>query len=168
MPDTVTTRDARRHLRRLIDEQVADRSDRMYIVDDFQVKQFGSEAAGIFDKSQMNGLERVALSASTFGEIANFIKSQVGRTTSAGEDWRTNGFGQRLHEMIHGRVVKTVEDDADDILSALEGPLHDALTSSTSEEELSKQIARRLRLGYARAYVRHVVAHYTYESRVNM
>ena len=180
MPDTPTPRDARRHLRRLIDEQIADRSDAMYLSRHYDVNDLGRVAAGIFDKTQMNGLERVALSASTFGEIANYIKSQCGRTTSIGKKWREvdrrtgDPFGRRLHKMLSDKVIGTVDANTKDLMKAAKkGKLLEALQregekKKDAKKRLKDEIGRQLRVGYAQAYISHIVSHYNYEKSFDM
>lgn len=180
MPETLTERDARRHLGRLIDEQIATRSDAMYLSRHYEINDLGRAAAGIFDKTQMNGLERVALSASTFGEIANYIKSQCGRTTSIGKKWREmdrrsgKPFGQRLYEMLSRKVIGTVASNTKDLMKAVKkGKLHEALRREDEKkrdatDRIEEEVSRQLRVGYAQAYISHVVSHYNYEKSMDM
>jgi hypothetical protein len=174
MSDALTERDARRHLRRLIDEQIADRSDAMYTSQHYAVEELGRLAAQIFDKSQMNSLGRVALGASTFSEVANFIKSQCGRTTSTGEAWREDDFGYRLYELISGKVTGPVESNTENIITAMkEGGGWRALQQTDEkkdkfEKRLSDEISRSLRVGYAQAYISHMVAHFNFEKSLIM
>lgn len=164
----ITRSNAQRHVRRLIDEQIANRGDAMYLSRYYDVEHFGRRAANIFDKSQMNGLERVALNASNYGEIANYIKSQVGRSTSIGEKWRTQGFGYDLYEKLSQNVIGTVESNTSDVMDALENPIIDALklgeeSRKDAKDRLESEIEHQLRVGYAQTYISHVVAHYNYE-----
>jgi hypothetical protein len=176
MPDsaTLTPRDARRRLERLIDDQVAERSDAMYIRGRDTIEQLGRIAAepDVFgdNQSQMNKLERMALSASTFGAIADYVKSQMGRDTNTGEAWRNRRFGRRLLDNLEEHA-QSVSEDTEALLNALDDPLVQALQDreddvEAARERLQKRIARRLRLGYAQAFVGHVVAQYSYKVSV--
>ncbi|WP_022835011.1 hypothetical protein [Salisaeta longa] len=182
MPDSKqpTYRDARQYLRRLIDEQIATRSDAMYMSKHYNVAELGESAAQIFDKTQMNGLERLALSASTFSEIANFIKSQCGRTTSIGDDWREplprfgESFGPFLYKRLSEKVISTVDSNTNDVIDALKKgkllkPLfHPDEKKKDGIKRLEEEISRQLRVGYTRAYISHVVAHYNYAKSFEM
>lgn len=162
-------RDARRQLERLIDEQIADRSDRLYVNQRRHIQGLATTAlsAGL-EKSQMNKLERFALSASTFGAIADYVKSQTGRDTSTGEKWSNSEFGPNLLGALNA-TIDSVSEDAEALLSALNDRLHEALQQEEENPEeahtrLRQEVSRRLRLGYAQSLVEHVVAHYSYES----
>lgn len=159
--DTLSQREARRMLSRLIDEQVADRRDFYYTSrQHHDVRGIARAAVDAFGdkKSQMNKLERVALSASTYATIANYIKSQLGRDTSTGKDWKRDDFGYRLLEELDG-AAGAASGDANNIIDAVDKALKKALDKS----DLKKlDIARRLRVGYAQAFVGHVAAHYSY------
>lgn len=168
-----TARDARRHLQRRIDDQIAERSDEMYIGDRKTIRQLGRTAAdpGVFGErpSQMNKLERLALSASTYGAIADYIKSQMGRDTETGEVWSRKFGGDLLGKLREH--VKAASGDADTLLSSLDDPHVEGLQSededlAETKDRLQQTIARRLRVGYAQAFVGHVVAEYNYQSSV--
>lgn len=172
MPDTqsLTRRDARRQLRRLVDEQTALRSDKLYMSEREAIKQLGETAAreNVFGekKSQMNKLERQALGASTYGAIADYIKSQMGRDTNTGDAWSDSGFGEDLLTGLQATVRK-VPGDAEALLEALDDHLLRALQREEEGEEaarrrLKQDIGRRLRVGYAQALVGHVVSEYNY------
>jgi len=176
--DPVSPRRARRVLQQLIDEQIADRSDVFFMSrEHYNVRSIGAAAKRTFkgEQSQMNGLERVALSATTFGEVANFIKSQLGRSTNVGEDWRGHRFGYDLLAALEGDpedpgdtgIVDEAEGHASKVFGALDDALIDALqeedeNTRDTERRLEQEIERRLRLGYTRAFIEHVVAHYKY------
>ena len=176
--DDVTPRRARRALQQLIDEHVADRSDTFFMNRrHYNVRALGAAAKRTFEdrRSQMNGLERNALSASTFGEVANFIKSQLGRSTQAGEDWRGENFGYDLLAALEGDpedpsdtgIAGEAEGHAPKVLEALDDTFMDALqkedeSSRDVERRLEQEVERRLRLAYTREFIGHVVAHYKY------
>jgi hypothetical protein len=173
-------------MKRLVDDQTAERSDEMYIQDREAIQELARSAAGAFDdkdqpggKSQMNKLERVALSASTFGAIADYIKSQMGRDTKIGDAW-SGRFGKVLLEKLHEHA-RSVPDDTEQLLSAMDDSLVARLSgddgsagdegegkeSSVAPPEAVRQtVARRLRLGYAQAFVGHVVAEHSYRISV--
>ena len=164
----ITRSNAQRHVRRLIDEQIANRGDAMYLSRHYDVEHFGRRAADIFDKTQMNGLERVALNASNYSEIANYIKSQVGRSTSIGKKWCDGDFGHDLYKILSRKVISTVESNTGDVMEALENPIIDALrlgdeSRKDAKDRLESEIEHQLRVGYAQTYISHVVAHYNYE-----
>lgn len=163
------TRDARRRLEQLIDEQIAERSDQLYVHQRRNIEGLAETAlsAGL-EKSQMNKLERFALSASTFGAIADYAKSQTGRDTAVGETWADSGFGPDLLNGLN-KGIQPVSEDAEALLSALDDRLRDALQQEGESDEetqtrLHREVSRRLRVGYARALIEHVVAHYSYEA----
>ncbi len=176
--NTVSPRRARRALQQLIDEQVADRSDVFFMNrQHYNVRALGAAARRTFgdERSQMNGLERTALSASTVGEVVNFIKSQLGRSTRAGENWRGQNFGYDLLAALEGDpedpsdtgIVDEAEGHAPKIFEALDDRFVSVLqtedeTSRDVERRLEQEIARRLRLAYTREYIGHIVAHYKY------
>jgi len=162
-------RDARRQVERLIDEQIAECSDQLYVNQRRNIQDLATTAlsAGL-EKSQMNKLERFALSASTFGAIADYVKSQTGRDTSTGEAWSDSGFGQDLLARLNA-TIGSVSEDVETLLGALDDRLRDTLQQEgesleEAQTRLRRDVARRLRLGYAQALVEHVVAHYRYES----
>ena len=168
----ITRSNAQRHLRRLIDEQIAHRSDAMYLSRYYDVEHFGRKAAGIFDKTQMNGLERIALNASNYSEIANYIKSQMGRSTSIGEKWREGGFGADLYQKLSRNVIGTVESNTGDVMEALRNPVVDALAYASesrkqAKDRVEEEVEHQLRVGYAQAYISHVVAHFNYENSIH-
>ena len=164
----ITRSNAQRHVRRLIDEQIANRGDAMYLSTHYHVQYLGRTAAQIFDKTQMNGLERVALNASNYSEIANYIKSQIGRSTNIGHKWRDKNFGYDLYKKLSQKVISTVESNTGDVMEALKNPIIDALklgeeSRKDAKDRLESEIEHQLRVGYARVYISHVVAHYNYE-----
>lgn len=177
--DALSPRRARRILQRLIDEDVAQRSDVFFMNDHYDIEALAEKAYQSFgdEKSQINGLERTALSASTFGEVVNFVKSQMGRDTRIGRDWRANGFGAALLAVLVG----TPNDDADEglagegeghagrIVDSLDDAVREALQREDEskrdvERRLDQEVARRLRLAYAREYIDHLASHYKYLS----
>jgi hypothetical protein len=176
--DDVSPRRARRVLQQLIDEQVADRSDVFFMKREYyNVRPLGAAAKRTFgdQKSQMVGLNRVARSASTFGEVANFIKSQLGRSTSVGEDWRDHKFGYDLLATLEGDpekpddtgIVDEAEGHSSKVLDALDDVFINALqeedeSARDTERRLEQEVQRRLRLAYTREFIEHVVAHYKY------
>ncbi len=173
MPDSpaFAARDARRQLQRRIDDQIAERSDEMYIDDRKAIEKLGRTAADpdVFGErpSQMNKLERLALSASTYGAIADYIKSQMGRDTNTGDVW-SGGFGSDLLDKLRNHIEGAAE-DAEALLGSLDDPHVEGLRSededlSEAKDRLRQTIARRLRVGYAQAFVGHVVAEYNYQT----
>ncbi|MFB6274109.1 MAG: hypothetical protein ABEL51_14560 [Salinibacter sp.] len=160
---------ARRVVQRLIDEQVAKRSDIFFMnTKHYDVRELGQKAADAFgdQKSQMNALEQTALNASTFGDIIDYVKSQLGRTTQAGDDWRSNDFGYDLHEELVA-VGDQADGHAENLLESLSEGVCRALqkqgeSTGEFEKRLRQELARRLRVRYAQAYIGHVVAHYNY------
>lgn len=174
---SLSPRRARRALRRLIDEDVAERSDVFFMNDHYDIKGLAEQAYRSFgdEKSQINGLERTALSASTFGEVVNFVKSQMGRDTQVGRDWRSKGFGETLLEVLVGDrddpndegLSGEGEGHAGRIIDALDREVQDALqregeSSRDVKRRLEQEIARRLRLAYAQEYIDHMASHYKY------
>lgn len=174
---SLSPRRARRIVQRLVDEDVAERSDVFFMNDHYDVKGLAGKAYRSFgdEKSQINGLERTALSASTFGEIVNFVKSQMGRDTQVGDDWRSNGFGEVLLEILIGDrndpndegLAGEGEGHAGRIADALASKVRDALQKDDEskrdfERRLKQELARRLRLAYAQEYIDHVASHYKY------
>lgn len=160
---------ARRVLQRLIDEQVAKRSDIFFMNrKHYDVRELGQKAANAFgdQKSQMNALERTALNASTFGDIIDYVKSQLGRTTQAGDDWRSDDFGYDLHKELK-TVGDQAEGHAENLLENLSEGVRTALRDQDEstrdfERRMTQELARRLRIRYAQAYIGHLVAHYNY------
>ena len=117
-------------------------------------------------KSQMNKLERRATSASTYGAIADYIKSQMGRDTNTGEAWSDSGFGEQLLTGLQA-TISEAPSDAEALLQALDERLFRALRREDEGEEaarhrLKQDVGRRLRVGYAQALVAHVVSEYNY------
>ncbi len=172
MPDTqsLTRRDARRQLQRLVDEQTATYSDNLYMSERDSIKQLGKVAArkNVFGekKSQMNKLERRSTSASTYGAIADYIKSQMGRDTNTGEAWSDSGFGEQLLTGLQA-TISEAPSDAEALLQALDERLFRALRREDEGKEaarhrLKQDVGRRLRVGYAQALVAHVVSEYNY------
>jgi hypothetical protein len=169
---TPTARSARRRLKRLIDDQTAERSDEMYVQDREAIQKLARSAVEAFDdkKSQMNKLERMALSASTFGTIADYVKSQMGRDTETGDAWAED-FGETLLDKLDEHR-RSVPNDTERLLSAMDGSLVAQLVGGEEENEedsdgpperIRRTVSRRLRLGYAQAFVGHVVAEYDYK-----
>jgi hypothetical protein len=119
------------------------------------------DAAAIFadQRTQMHNLEQAALRARTLGDLLNFIKGQAGRDGDIGDDWRSRDFAKRLHDMLWDELRGQAETHAERIFNALEKPIKEALETDGYEE---KDLKRRLRLAYARAYVRHLTAEYMY------
>lgn len=168
---------ARRILQRLIDEDVAERSDVFFMNDHYDIEGLAEKAYQSFgdEKSQVNGLEQTALSASTFGEIVNFVKSQMGRDTRTGHEWRNSGFGDELLAVLVGDrndagdegLAGEGEGHAGRIVDALDEGVRDALQRDDEskrdfERRLNQEVGRRLRLAYAREYIDHVASHYKY------
>lgn len=162
----MTVRDARALLRRLIDEAVAERSDSYLLVEDnYNLQQYARTAASLFGadgggRSQMKKLEQVALSAQTFGDILNYIKNQTGRTTKTGELWRQRRFGQDLHDMLWNVIPAAADNIGKDLYKGLPSPARKELERDWNYDH--RNVQRTLRLRLAQAYVRHLVAHYTY------
>jgi hypothetical protein len=164
-------------VQRLIDEDVAQRSDVFFMNDHYDIEGLAEKAYQSFgeEKSQINGLERTALSASTFGEVVNFVKSQMGRDTRTGDEWRSNGFGAALLAMLVGDrndardegLAGEGEGHAGRIIEALDESVRDVLqredeSTRDVERRLGQEVARRLRLAYAREYIDHLASHYKY------
>lgn len=165
---TISRKRARRVVQRLIDEKVAERSDVFYMNDAYDVTGLAERAAEAFgtQKSQMNALEQTALNAATFGEIINYVKSQVGRSTRAGKQWRRQDIGAGLHDELE-RVGDQAESHAEDLIDGLDGDVQEALkegdeSSRDVTRRLERDLARRLRVRYAQALIGHIVAHYNY------
>lgn len=155
--------EARQFLQRLIDEAVAIRSDRFLLVEsNYKIKELAGIARDNFggdSRAQMKKLERVALGARTFGEVIDYVRYQTGRTTRAGEQWRKGDFGKRLHDVLW-EVANNITDSAGrDLFKAF---------SKTTQKELEElgyteeNVKRDLRLRLTRAYVRHLVAYFTF------
>jgi hypothetical protein len=164
----ISRKRARRVLQRLIDEKVAERSDVFFMNDAYEVKGLAERAAEAFgtQKSQMNALEQTALGAATFGEIINYVKSQVGRSTQVGDQWRRNDIGSALHEEFQ-QVGDQAGSHAEDLIEDLDGDILEALGKEDESNRditrrLGRDLARRLRVRYAQALIGHVVAHYNY------
>jgi hypothetical protein len=160
---------ARRIVQRLIDEDVAERSD-VYFMSrrHYNVREIARTAAQIFggERSQMNALERAALNASTFGDVINHVKSQLGRSTRVGKKWRDRDFGYDLHDELSG-LADEAEGHASKIRKGLDSAVISALQrddESTRDvrRRLDQELERRLRVRYVQAYIGHLVAHFSY------
>lgn len=174
----LSPRRARRVVQRLIDEDVAQRSDVFFMKDDhYDIEGLAEKAYQSFgeEKSQINGLERTALSASTFGEVVNFVKSQMGRDTQTGREWRSSGFGAALLVVLVGNRNDSHDEGlagegkghAKRIIDALDKSVRDVLqredeSTRDVERRLKQEVGRRLRLAYAREYIDHLASHYKY------
>ena len=173
--DSIPPKRARRIVQRLIDEDVAERSD-VYFMSrrHYNVREIARAASRSFkdERSQMNALERAALNASTFGDVMNYVKSQLGRSTTVGEKWRDHGFGYDLHKELtrladeaegHARKIREGLDSA--VVSALQGGDE---SNRDVRRRLDQELARRLRVRYVQAYIGHLVAHYSYLISLDM
>jgi hypothetical protein len=173
--EDLTPRRARRVVQRLVDQDVAERSDVFFMNSHYDIEGLARKAYRSFgdEKSQINGLERTALSASTFGEVVNFVKSQMGRDTRVGDKWRTQGFGESMLAVLVGRgtsgdgLAGEGEGHAGRIIEALDDSVQDALRREDEskrdvERRLKQEVKRRLRLAYAQEYIGHVASHYKY------
>jgi hypothetical protein len=169
-------------VQRLVDDDVAERSDVFLLTPHYDTEGLAEQAYRSFgdEKSQINGLERTALSASTFGEVVNFVKSQLGRPEgngkmSVGDKWRANHFGYDLLAVLVGNR----EDPGDDglagegeghagrIIDNLDKEVWQALQEEDESKRdvkrrLEQELERRLRLAYAQKYIDHVASHYKY------
>lgn len=166
----VSKEEARRVLQRLIDEVVASKSDAYLLVEDnYHIRALAETAHNNFqeekdgkvttNRTQMRNLAQVALSALTFGDVVNFVKSQTGRATSVGDDWRKDEFGPRLHDVLWDTVRENAKGQADSIYKKLGGQVKKRL----KDDDYDKQdLERELRLRLTRAYVRHLVAHFDF------
>jgi hypothetical protein len=103
-------------------------------------KEFPSDAEGRIS-SQVRNLQQMAVSATRFADIEDFIKSQMGRKTGAYKAWRAVG---------------------DDTLKQLEKLRDQAKTIATDQEP-----QHQLRLQLARGWVRAVVGAYLYEKALS-
>lgn len=173
--EDLTPRRARRVVQRLVDQDVAERSDVFFMNPHYDIEGLARKAYRSFgdEKSQINGLERTALSASTFGEVVNFVKSQMGRDTRVGDKWRTQGFGESMLAVLVGRgtsgdgLAGEGKGHAGRIIDALDDGVRDALRGEDEskrdvERRLEQDLSRRLRLAYAQEYIGHVASHYKY------
>lgn len=180
--EDLTPRRARRVVQRLVDQDVAERSDVFFMNSHYDIEGLARKAYRSFgdEKSQINGLERTALSASTFGEVVNFVKSQMGRPQgdnrmSVGDKWRANDFGYDVLEILVGDSEDPNDEGlagegkghAGRIIDALDDRVRDALhgedeTKRDFERRLDQELSRRLRLAYAQEYIGHVASHYKY------
>jgi hypothetical protein len=176
MPNTSirTAEDARQVIQRRIDEDVDGRSDAYILYDNYQVKPlaraasdcFGTDSNGRPNRTQMRKLERVALSASTYSEIVNYVKSQAGRDTRTGEEWRHRGFAYDLHNQLED-VRSEAEGRAEKILDGIERALLKAYqqegeSKSDAEKRLSNWVRHEMRLRCVQRYVGHLAAEYAF------
>lgn len=164
--DRQALNEARQVLQRLVDEAVAAKSDAYLMVEDnYHLLELASCARDSFgadgsSRSQMKNLEGVALSAHAFSDIVAFVKSQTGRSTRAGDQWRAGGFGRRLHDVLWTTIRNDGERRAEDVFKALPARLRQVLVREGQYDP--SELKRELRLRLARAYIRHLVAQYAF------
>ena len=170
----MTARNARQAIQRRIDRDVDGRSDAYILYDNYQVERlardafnsFGTDSKGRPNRSQMRKLERVALSASTYSEIVNYVKSQAGRNTSTGEDWRSGSFAYNLHEQLED-VRREAEGRAKDLIDGIERAEIKAMQrqhekKKEAEKRVENWIRHEMRLRCVQRYVSHLVAEYAF------
>ena len=153
-------RDARQQLRVLIDEGVARRSDVYY---QYKVDDVARAAVSAFSKdrnrSQMKNLEQVSLSAMCFADVLDYVKSQAGRETNIGKLWRAQDFAETLHDTLWEVIRTDAEGQTKSIWKTLSKSNRKALERANMNKS---DVERELRLRLCRAFIKHLVAHYTY------
>lgn len=158
----MTEREARQYLLALITDGVARRSDVYY---EYKVKDLAELALSAFgnerNRSQMRNLEQVSLSAASFADVLDFIKSQAGRDTSTGRQWRKDDFARKLHDALWEMVRQDAEGQANNIWRALPNKVTKVLENEANINR--PDVARELRLRLCRAFIKHLVAHYNYQ-----
>lgn len=168
----ITYSEARRTLKVLVEEATARRSDQFYLSPHYDVQQLASDATRIFldknnkaERSQMKGLENIALSANSFSDIIDYIKNQTGRSTRTGDQWRDRMFGLNLHNALWHKVRERAEQDAETLFKKAQTR---KMARALEAEDYDRQdLERELRLLYARSYIQHLVAHFVYQAETS-
>lgn len=125
---------------------VADQSDRYALKDSGENSGMAQEfarklAATPLDKSGLRGLESLAWSTDSVGDIVDYIRVRVGRDNRG--TWSSGGVGQRL--------ARTLEEDLQ----------KDAKAFGTDQATATEN--RLLHLDLCREFIKHLVAHFEFE-----
>lgn len=163
----MTQQEALRLLRSLINEAVAQKSDVYY---EYKVEELARIAGRVFSKedhrTQMKNLERVALNATAMADVLNYIKSQAGKQTRAGELWQTDHFAKLLHDAIWNTVRVDAENVAKNVWKALKNISQEAVDALRTRGYSEVDLRREVRLHLVRVFVQHLVAHYYYNQLI--
>ena len=166
--DSLSSRDAEEIIQRRIDADVADRADAFLLYDNYQVQYLARRAQDSFgsNRSQMRALERIANRASTYSEVLNYVKSQSGRNTNPGKEWRYGNLAYDLHDRLDS-IREEAESHADDLFKGVRNELINAIQAEDerkkdAKKRLQKWIKHEMRVRYVRKYVSHLVAEYMY------
>jgi len=166
--DSLSSRDAEEIIQRRIDADVADRADAFLLYDNYQVQYLARRAQDSFgsNRSQMRALERIANSASTYSEVLNYVKSQSGRNTNPGKEWRYANLAYDLHDRLEeirkeaeGRANGLNDDVSNKLIKAIQG---NDERKKDAKNRIQNWIKHELRVRYVRKYVSHLVAEYMY------
>ncbi len=104
------------------------------------------------DTSQIRNLENIAYSTDRLSDIYDFLKKQMGRPGRLGQQWRHQGVGQELLDILTGlrkracAIVKGIPQEY----------------SQGVDEDTERQVHLML----CREYLKHVAAHYLYTGAV--
>jgi len=110
------------------------------------------------DKTQVRGLETLAITTDKVSDIIDWLKLRVGRD-SGRERWAKEGIGRDLVnelEWLREDARKIVE-DARKIVDELRGGEHTAF-AQTVDPDLERQVHLRL----CREFLKHLTAHFEY------
>lgn len=170
--DALTPSEAEAIIRRRIDADIDQRADAFVLHPDYEVGRLAHRAlisfsSGSANRSQMRKLERVALTASAYTDIINYVKSQSGRSTRTGDEWRVGNFGMQLHDQLKS-ICQEAEGRASNLVDDVERRLLDCFTKEgerkkDAQKRLQTWAQHEMRLAYVQRYVRHLVAEYMYQ-----
>lgn len=117
------------------------------------------QQAGL-DTSQIHNLENIAYSTDRLSDIYDFLKKQMGRPGKLGQQWRHQGVGQELLDMLTGlrkRAREIVEGDKKDKTKGVKQQYPQGVDEDTE---------RQVHLMLCREYLKHVAAHFLYMGAV--
>ena len=169
---TSAAEQARTTIQRRIDADVEERSDAFLLYDTYQVERlarqafrsFGAKSDGTPNRSQMRKLERVALSAGTYSEVVNYVKSQAGRKTRG--EWRREGFAYDLHDQLEavreeaeGRAATVIDGIERSLVADIQG---EDERKKDAEKRIQNWVTHEMRLRFVQRYVGHLAAEYMF------
>lgn len=159
----MTYTDAQGILRTLVIDAVAQKSDVYY---EYKVKDLATHASRIFNhnrhRTQIKNLVNVALSATSYAEVLNYIKSQAGKENSLWREGGINSFAHTLIKALNESVVNDATHLGDGIWKAVKKIAAGAEAALKAGNFNDADLKRVIRLELVRIFVQHLEARYLY------